>query len=327
MIDVTVLLVGHAYVSTAIGPMDMFSAAGRFWNELTGERTSPAFRVRTASVGPGDVTPDGPLTVRAAQTIEQIRKTDLIFVPSAGMDVDDMLARNAALLPWLRRHHAKGTPIAAVCTGVALIAAAGLLDGRRATTHWGFAQEYMRRFDKAIWQPERVVTDDDGIYCGSGINAAFDLSLYLIEKFCGHETAVETAKSMLVDMPRVWQTGFSKEELHTHHGDETILKAQHWLHDHYAGEFTFEQVASRVGMSPRNFARRFKQATGHSPLAYLHIVRVAVAKLHLENGRTGIEEIGRTVGYQDTLFFRTIFRRHTDMSPGEYRRRIGGRAA
>jgi transcriptional regulator GlxA family with amidase domain len=168
-----------------------------------------------------------------------------------------------------------------------------------------------------------MVTEDGNLYCGGGVNASLDLSLYLVGCFCGHDVAMQSAKALLIEMPRAWQAGFAIVPLKTEHSDKTISSAQDWLHENFHQTFPLETPAERVGMSLRNFVRRFKQATGDSPLIYLQKLRVAAAKRLLENDHRTMQEISDAVGYQDVVFFRKIFQRHTGVSPSAYRRKFG----
>src|SRR5438552_2163747 len=179
MIDVTVLLLDATFSSTAIGPMEVFRHAGELWNVLTGKRPAPRFRVTTASVGGRAVRCDGPIYIRPATALSAIRKTDLIFIPSTGPSVDDVVERNEPVVPWLRRWHKRGTAIASVCSGVGLVAATGLLDGKRATTHWGLADCFREKYPKVKLMPELMVTEDSGFYCIGCVHSALDLSLTL----------------------------------------------------------------------------------------------------------------------------------------------------
>jgi transcriptional regulator GlxA family with amidase domain len=131
------------------------------------------------------------------------------------------------------------------------------------------------------WMPEYMVTEDGNLYCGGGVHAALDLSLYLVEKYCGHETAMQCAKAMLIETPRTWQAGFAVVPLHTQHHDESIAKTQAWMHDNFQRTFRFEDVAGRMGMSLRTCALRFKAATADSPLGYLQKLRVAMGRPRL----------------------------------------------
>src|SRR5215831_3930789 len=136
MIHATIVLLDGTFSSTAVGPMEVFRHAGHLWNFLTGSRPHPRFHVTTASVDGRSVRCDGPLTIQPEAALKDIRKTDLIFIPTTGLSLDDAIERNAAVVPWLQKWHKRGAAIASVCTGVALVAASGLLDGKRATTHW-----------------------------------------------------------------------------------------------------------------------------------------------------------------------------------------------
>jgi transcriptional regulator GlxA family with amidase domain len=323
MTEVTVLLLDGTFASTAMGPMEVFRHAGTLWNFLIGSRPVPRFRVTTASANGRPVRCDGPIQIKPDAALMDIRNTDLIFIPTTGVSLEDAVERNARVLPWLRRWDKRGIAIASVCSGVGLVAATGLLDGKRATTHWALADRFRQQYPKVKWMPELMVTEDRGFYCGGGVHAALDLSLYLVEKFCGHEVAMQSARAMLIDTPRAWQSGFAIVPLKTEHSDESISSAQDWLHDNFHKSFSLEAPARRVGMSLRNFVRRFKQATGDSPLMYLQKLRIAAAKRLLESDHRTVQEISGAVGYQDVAFFRSLFQRHTGVSPNAYRGRFG----
>jgi transcriptional regulator GlxA family with amidase domain len=323
MIEVTVLLLDQTFSSTAVGPMEVFRHAGSLWNHLTGKPEKPRFEVKTASADGRAVLCDGPIHIQPMTAIHNIRRTDLIFIPTTGLSLDDVVERNAPVVPWLKRWQKRGAAIASVCSGVGLVAAAGMLDGKRATTHWALAERFREKYPKVKWMPELMVTEDRGFYCGGGVHAALDLSLYLVEKFCGHEIAMESAKALLIETPRAWQAGFAVVPLKTEHNDEAISVAQDWLHQNFHRPLPLEAPAPRAGMSLRNFVRRFKQATGDSPLTYLQKLRIAAAKRLLESNHRTMQEISDAVGYQDVAFFRGLFQRHTGVSPSAYRERFG----
>jgi transcriptional regulator GlxA family with amidase domain len=323
MIDVTVLFLDETFSSTAVGPMEVFRHAGSLWNILAGKRQVPQFNVTTASADGKAVNCDGPIQIKPAAAIQDIRKTDLIFIPTTGLSIDDVVERNAPVVPWLKRWRKRGAEIASVCSGVGLVAETGMLDGKRATTHWGLAERFREKYPCVHWMPELMVTEDHGFYCGGGVHAALDLSLYLVEKFCGHDIAMQSAKAMLIETPRAWQAGFAVVPLKTEHSDNAISSAQDWLHENFHRVFPLDAPARRVGMSLRNFVRRFKQATGDSPLIYLQKLRIAAAKRLLESDHRTMQEVSDAVGYQDVAFFRALFQRHTGVSPSAYREKFG----
>jgi transcriptional regulator GlxA family with amidase domain len=177
------------------------------------------------------------------------------------------------------------------------------------------------------WDADRFVTESESVFCGGGLYASIDLSLYLVEHYCGHEVAVQTAKSLLLETPRMWQTPYAAQPPRSGHDDEAIQRAQNWLYAHFREPVDLDAVAAKAAMSPRNFARRFKVATGDAPLGYLHRLRIDAAKHYLENGQRSVQEISQQIGYEDVAFFRHLFRRYTGASPREYRARFGVRRA
>ena len=207
----------------------------------------------TASADGRPVQCDGDIQIRPNVALKDVGKTDLIFVPTTGLSVDDVVERNAAIVPWLKRRSTRGVAIASVCSGVGLVAAAGLLDGKRATTHWGLAERFREKYPRVKWMPELMVTEDHGFYCGGGVNASLDLSIYLVERFCGHEIAMQTSKALLIETPRAWQSGFAIVPLKTDHTDDNISSAQEWMHKNFAKTFSLEEPAHRVGMSVEKF--------------------------------------------------------------------------
>jgi transcriptional regulator GlxA family with amidase domain len=319
VIDVTILVLEAGYASTSIGPIEVFHSAGLLWNWLHGHDVKPRFRIRVASLDGRPVSTLCSVGLTPNCAIKDIKKTDIIIVPASGWDVLDQIADTTPLVPWLRKWHARGATIAGVCTGVAFLAEAGILDGKRATTHWGVADVLRERYPKVIWQPEQFVTEDGCMLCCGGVYASIDLSLYLVEKFCGHEIALQCAKSLLVSMPRSKQSGYSVVPMSRPHTDERIQEIEEYLREHFHRDLPIDSLAERIGMGPRNFIRRFKAATGRVPGAYIQTLRIAAAKEMLEQGAASIQAVGSKIGYEDVAFFRNLFKRHTGMTPGEYR--------
>ena len=240
-------------------------------------------------------------------------------MPTSGLSLDDKLVSNSAILPWLRWHHERGAYMTGVCMGAAYLAEAGLLDGRRATTHWAVAHDLRRRWPKVLWQEDHILTEDQRVLCSGGVTAAADVSLYLVEKLCGHEIAVQTAKSLLLSMPRTHQSGYAVLPLSPPHADEQIRRVQEVIQARYADPLSSEQMCELASMSERTFLRRFKAATGQAPASYLQAVRVEAAKAMLELEAVSIQEVASKVGYDDVSFFRSLFKRSTGMTPGDYR--------
>lgn len=324
---VTILVPGFGFPSPVIGPYEVFSSAGVLWNTLRGEAPEARFDVVTASEDGAPVEFDGGFTVRPDTAVGRVRRTDLIFVPSIGLDLQQVFGRSRRMLAFLQRQAAQGTLIAGVCTGVAMLAEAGLLEGRPATTHWALADAYRERYPAVDWKTELFITESDNLFCGGGVYASLDMCLYLVERLAGYDVAKQCGRALLIDSPRTWQASFNAPLLNQQHGDDRIRQVQDYLQEYFNAQFTMDELAQRAGMSIRNFTRRFKSATGEAPLNYLHKLRINCARTLLETDYKSVQQVCYEVGYEDVPFFRRIFKRYTGMTPGEYRQRYASRAA
>ena len=319
MLDVTVVLLDDGLSSTAIMPVEVFHSAGALWNALHDHPPAPAFRVRTVLLSGGAVRSPYGVGLTPQGGLDDVDRTDIIIVPTSGLDLDLKLVENSVLLPWLRRHHAQGAYLAGVCMGAAYLAEAGLLDGRIATTHWAVADRLAERYPAVQWRPEMFVTEDNRLLCSGGVCGSIDVSLYLVEKLCGHEVAVQCAKALLVPMPRTHQSGYAMLPVGQPHDDARMREAEDFLLANFRLDVSTQALADRAGLGARTFARRFKAATGRQPAAYLQALRVEAAKAMLERGAMPVQSISADVGYDDVAFFRSLFKRATGMTPGEYR--------
>ena len=322
MLDVTVVFLTAGFASTAIGPLEVFHSAGVLWNWLHGHPVEPRFRVRTASLDGRPVKSACSFSLTPEFAIGDIDRTDLVVLSASGWDEQQEILDEGTLARWLRAAHDSGAYVAGICSGVAYLAESGLLDGRRATTHWAVAEAMRQRYPKVIWQPEHFVTEDGKVLCSGGVYGAIDLSLYLVEKFCGHEIALQCARSLLVSLPRSCQASYAVVPLSRPHSDERIRQAEDFLQTNFARPVSAEALAGQVGMSPRTLIRRFKAATGRLPGEYLQMLRMHVAREMLERDRAPVQAVSARIGYEDVAFFRSLFKRHTGMTPAEYRSRF-----
>lgn len=322
MIDVTVVLVEGGAPSTAVAPVEVFTSAGVLWNTLHGVPEQPHFQVRTVSLEGRPVQTGFGMNLHPDGRIEDVCSTDVVVIAAVSVDVETICPAYAPLYPWLRERYQRGTLIAGACSGVALIAESGILDECCATTHWGVVDSCRRRFPRVRWQPERILTDSNGIVCGGGVYAAVDMSLYVVEKLIGHKAAMETAKALILETPRTWQIGYSADPPAFDHADAQIARVQEWLFHHFDEWISIDALAARANMSPRTFARRFKRATGQTSTKYLQTLRVNVARHLLESDLRSVQDVSYAVGYEDVKFFRTLFKRYTGRTPQQYRARF-----
>ncbi|MEW6490532.1 MAG: GlxA family transcriptional regulator [Thermodesulfobacteriota bacterium] len=316
---VLILAFENTVATTFTGPLDVFHQAGRLYDRLMGDRETPYFEVELVSLDGRTFATRTGLRVTPHRSIAGAPRADLVLVSAlASLNSD----RYPGAVDWLGEQAARGADLASVCTGAFLLAATGLLDGKEATTHWAFADAFRARYPAVDLRPERILTDGGRVYCSAGFTAAVDLSLYLVEKYCGRDVALHTAKAMLSDHGRTSQSPYAVFRLRKDHADARVLEVQDWLETHFSEEVRYPELAGRFGLSPRTLERRFKAAAGVTPLAYLHRVRVEASKRLLEETGKSFEEITWAVGYGDGGFFRKVFVKETGLRPSEYRQRF-----
>ncbi|WDY59744.1 GlxA family transcriptional regulator [Pseudomonas sp. PSKL.D1] len=231
---------------------------------------------------------------------------------------DGLLARHRA---QLREWHGQGVVLASVCIGVFFIAASGLLDGRPASSHWNYESVLAQRYPNVRVQANQPLLDEGDIITSAGLMAWTELGLRLVDRYLGGSVSWETARYLSVEPVAAPLPGalFSPR---LEHGDEAVLKVQHWLQASSARDVDVAAMAMRAGLEERTFLRRFRAATGLKPTEYCQQVRVGRACRLLEFTRRTVEQIAWGVGYQDAGAFRKVFQRITGMTPSDYRRRF-----
>jgi transcriptional regulator GlxA family with amidase domain len=250
--------------------------------------------------------------------------TVIIVPPCLGEQPAPLTAR--PFIVSLQRWHAAGAVVSSVCAGVYLLAEAGLLDGRMATTHWSLASHLADSYPSIRVDVDKMIIDDGDIITAGGLMAWTDLGLALVERLLGPTIATETAHFLVLDRVRHSQRCFKRFVPQLSHGDEAILKVQHWLHAHNGltnGIAQLATLASLASLGERTLLRRFRSATGHTPTEYCQALRISKACELLELTNRTIEHIAWTIGYSDTGAFRRLFNKVTGLSPAHYRSRFG----
>lgn len=324
----TVTILGsHLSMATTItGPMDIFNQAGRLWNRVKASPPTPFFDVSIASSDGKPIACTNNVMILPHRSIEDIGTTDLIILASATY-ITEILEMAPGIVPWIRRQYDQGAHVASICTGVFLLAETGLMDGKSATLHWGFSQAFRKRYPGIHLDTDKMFIDHGRLYCSAGVNAGMDLSLYLVEKFCGRATAVQCAKTMILDLGRTAQTPYGSFLSPGDHDDPVVFSIQEWIEANHTRPIDYRTLSETFRLSRRSLERRFKTATGLTPLMYLQELRVETAKRLLEEGRHTFNEITYRVGYEDISFFRKLFIRRTGLRPLEYQRRFAGYGA
>ena len=283
---------------------------------------STPFAVEFVSPQRGRVKTGSRLPIEVHRALDEVDQTDIVIIPSMMVDHGEWVpGRYPAVVRWLTEMHRNGALLCSACSGALLLAETGLLDGHDATIHWAYAPTFRKHFpavrlclDKVL-----VVAGERQQFVMSGASASWhDLALYLVVRYVGPTAAQAIAKFMLLQWHKDGQTPYLTFEPSTGHGDATVLNAQEWLASHFAVAGPVEEVVKRSGVPERTFKRRFTQATGHSPIAYVQHLRVQDAKRRLERTEMSIDEISWKVGYEDPAFFRRL----SSASPGSRPARI-----
>ncbi|MGA7722609.1 MAG: helix-turn-helix domain-containing protein [Ignavibacteriaceae bacterium] len=260
--------------------------------------------------------------VRGSKTIGDQKKYDLVIIPAMNFElVEKVLKDEKKMIEWIRQQYNAGSEVASVCLGTFLLAAAGILDGRRATTHWMGVPLFRKLYPQVKLEDDKVIIDEGRIYSCDAAFSFTSLMIYLIEKFCGRELALAASKVMMIQVHDSGQNSFAIFDLQRSHADKGIREVQEFIEQNYCDELYVKKLANKFNISNRTLIRRFTEATGNTPLEYIQRVRVEAAKRLLEKGKVGIEQVCVKSGYEDFNFFCEIFRRNTGLSPQAYRRR------
>jgi transcriptional regulator GlxA family with amidase domain len=325
--DVALLVFDGCQASAVSTIVEALGIANLHWT-LTNPRDPPPFAWRTVSAAGRPVRAMGGLTLEPDASDDDLGKADLIFVPATNSDDQGTMQKAVARLneQWgqvLADHHGRNGYVAANCSTTFLLAEAGLLDGRLATTSWWLAGAFRRRYPRVRLSPELLVTKDARILCAAAFSACLNLGLEIVAEFLGPRAVLSCARLMLVDVNRASQLPYANLQIHGQHGDELILRAQAMLVTNLASTARLRQLAERLGVTQRTLDRRFKAATGESPLVFLQNARIERAKRLLETARISFDEVSHRVGYEDASSFRRLFVRAVGVSPRDYRRRFG----
>lgn len=321
MLNLVLLAYENCLLSGVAGLLDLLTLANWEQRRLQPEGPAPFFRCQVLSADGETVTSFNRLPVVPKGSLEDAQNPDLILIPGV-MGQPEQLLDQRHLIAWLKTQHQRGALLASACSGTFLLAEAGILNGRPATTHWQLADRFRQRYAEVDLQVERILIDGGDYFCAGGASAHFDLGLYLIEKFASKTLADNCARTMLIDGRVREQATYVRFRGRKNHRDQAILQAQAWLEKNFRSKVRIVALAERSGLNERTFLRRFRKATGEAPLEYLQQLRIEAAKQLLLERDSQLDQITRTVGYRDVSSFRRLFREITGVSPTVYRQRF-----
>lgn len=303
------------------GPLDVAGPAEVFAAASTNVEGAYEVEVVAESAGPLVASGCGFGLMPTGTTSDCEGAIDTLLV-AGGFGVGQAM-QNDGLVQWVREAAARSRRVTSVCAGSILLAAAGLLDGRRATSHWAGCELMAKLYPEVDVDPEPIFVRDGHVWTSAGVSAGMDLALALVAEDLGKDVALEVARWLVLFVRRPGgQAQFSTDISGRPASQPHLRDLQVWIADNLDADLRVEALAERAGMSPRSFARAFRRETGQTPAAFVEALRVERARLRLERGAEPIESIAAACGFGTPETMRRAFARTLRISPREYRARF-----
>ena len=316
MKSISIYVPQNAVIEAISPPYRLFTTANQFLQSIGRQAM---FDVKFVGLEKTISANDGEYLVRIDGTIHSIESTDLVVIPALYGDMQEAVSANALAIPWIRKMHANGSEVASLCVGAFLLAATGLADGKKCSTHWAYYQEFKETYPKVEIVDGGVITHEGNIYSSGGANSLWNLLLYMLEKYTDRDIAILASKYFAIDIDRNSQSDFAIFNGQKDHTDEAIKAVQEHIENHFSDKITIEDLSDKFNIGRRTFERRFKKATKNTVLEYIQRVKIEAAKRSFETSRKNISEVMYDVGYTDTKAFRDVFKKITGLTPVEYR--------
>jgi len=316
MMHVSILVPETAIIEAVADPRYLFKVVN---NYLESKGKLPFFNVQLVGLTKDVKLENSAFSVHTDAVIQDVKRTDLIFIPALSGDIEKALELNKNYLPWILEQYKKGAEIASLCIGAFLLASTGLLKGKKCSTHWDFANQFRAMFPDVELVDGSIITESQGVYSSGGANSYWNLLLYLVEKYTSRDAAIFAAKIFAIDIDRESQSTFMMFKGQKEHPDEEIKMAQEYIEDNYQEKISVDQLAEMSAIGRRSFERRFKKATNNTVIEYIQRIKIEAAKRSFESSRKNVNEVMYDVGYTDTKSFRDVFKKITGLTPIEYR--------
>lgn len=316
MKNITILIPENAVLAAINDPRNIFTSVNQFL-EMAGKPA--AFNVQMVGLTKEIKLHGNLFTVHADATIDEVKQTDLVFVPAISGDMETTLELNRGFLPWIVQQYEDGAEVVSLCVGAFLLASTGLLNGKRCSTHWLFANEFRVMFPEIELVDDKIITEDQGLYSSGGASSYWNLLLHLVEKFVNRDMAIKAAKYFAIDIERNSQASFMIFNGQKGHEDDAVKKAQEFIEKNFEDRITLDQLSDMFAIGRRSLERRFKKATNNTVMEYIQRVKIEAAKKRFETSRKNITEVMFDVGYTDNKAFRSTFKKVTGLSPIAYK--------
>jgi transcriptional regulator GlxA family with amidase domain len=299
------------------GPVQVFASANDHVTDAGGVRP---YRVRIVAQGGGVVAASGGVTLAAGPLTVVGEALDTLIV--AGGEGVDAACENPDLVDWVRQRASKARRVASVCTGAFLLGAAGVLDGRRAATHWKFCTRLAERYPNVSVEPDPIFLCDGPVWTSAGVTAGIDLALALVEEDLGRSVALAVARYLVVFLKRPGGQAQFSATLALQTADDKFGALHNWVGDHLGGDLSLSVLAERVGMSERSFSRHYAEATGQTPARAIEQLRVEAARRLLSESRLPVKRIAQRCGFGSEETLRRSLLRLIGVTPQDYRARF-----
>jgi transcriptional regulator GlxA family with amidase domain len=316
MKTISILVLESAVLQGVADPRYMFTAVNQF---LTKAGKLPLFNVQLVGLSREVKFNAGAFSIHTDALLDEVKKTDLVIVPPLSGDMATAIKLNKEFIPWIQEQYSRGAEVASLCLGAFLLASTGLLDGKKCSTHWFFANEFRNMFPNVNLVDEKVITEENHVYSSGGANSYWNLLLYLVEKYTTREMAILASKYFVIDMGRNDQSPFIIFKGQKDHEDETVKNAQEYIENNFQNKMSVDELSDKFSIVRRTFERRFKKSTHNTVVEYIQRVKIEAAKKSFESSRKTIYEVMYDVGYTDIKAFRDVFKRITGMPPVDYR--------
>lgn len=317
--NISFLLLDNMLATSTTLPSEMLLAAQSAISRTHKSDAPTQLNIRTLSMTGESVLTRSGLRWQPDMAISDAQNNQIIYIPGLWRNPRPLIKKSAALIEWLKQEYQNGALICAVGTGCCFLAEAGLLDGKAATTHWHYFDQFHKDYPLIQLKRQYFITQAGNLYCAASVNSLADLTVHFIQRLFGKEIANHVERHFSHEIRRAYEASGFFEQEHSRHPDEEITQIQIWLQDNYHREIIISQLAARFSMSTRTLNRRFKAALGISPLDFLQEIRVNIAKDLLKTTNLSINEIADKVGYQDIGFFTALFKKHLATTPLSYR--------
>jgi transcriptional regulator GlxA family with amidase domain len=324
-LDAVILALPETAGSALYGMVDVLSATGTLWQELVGEdQGSPDIEPRIVSRSLRAFRCGNGIPVNPALSISQAVAPRILILPEMWLaPSDDIAERYPDVKEWIRACYENGSSIYTACSGSVLLASTGLLDGRDATSHWGYQDLFRTSFPEVRFNPgpNLMIADQAGrIVTAGGTTSWHDLALHIIARHCSPGEALRIAKVFLLKWHGEGQLPFQSLVRRQPHADAAVRRAEEWLAGHFRDPEALSGAVAAGSIPERTLKRRFKAATGSTLIGQVQNLRIEEAKRLLENGKASADAISVAAGYDNPAFFRRLFKRCTGLTPGAYRR-------